>query len=425
MERALSWIAALREFFGALAEASTWRFAWRNIGRNPRRTAIIGSAVTIGVGATILAVAFTYGMIYGMVATAVDTELGHVQIHAAGYGQKPVLERRLEDPSEVAPERLESIPGVVAVALRVRHEGLVTSPRASVGIRLVGVDPEREPRVTTIAASVTQGQFLNGERRRIVIGERLARRLHVDVGDKVVLSVQDLGGDLTGEAFRIGGLFQTASRELDESSAYLDKGEAQRWLGMGESVSEVALRIEQGGDPDRVAAAVRERMRSETEVETWEELRPMLVAMVGMFDQIGWILYGAVFVAMAFGIANVLLMSLYERIREVGIMMALGMKPGRLIASLVAESMVLTLLGVALGVGAALVGIELLSDGIDLAAWSDGLVSYGIPTKITPMLRLSDVQSPVGIALLTALGASLWPAIRAARIHPSDAIRSV
>lgn len=412
------------ETLHCLFRASTWRMAWRNVGRNPRRTGIIGSAIAIGLGATILAMSINYGMIVGMVRTAIDLELGHVQVHGVGFEEKPGLEIRLE-PSSLERARLEDLPGLIGWAPRVRHEGLVSSPRAAVGVRVVGVEPGREASVSQIATSIVEGSFFGSEPRRVVMGARLAERLKVKPGDKVVISAQDLAGDLTGEAFRVAGLFRTPSRELDESAVFLRLGEAQEMLGLGEAISELVLRMEEGADPELLAGQLSARLGVGVEVRTWGEMRPALVAMVTMFDQIGWILYAAVFIAMAFGIANVLMMSLYERIREVGIMMAIGMRPGRMVAAMLAESLLLTSLGVGIGLLAGLGGVALISDGIDLSRWGDGLTSYGIPTRIIPLVRPGDLRDPVVIAVVTAILASLWPALRASRIRPADAIRHI
>lgn len=151
----------------------------------------------------------------------------------------------------------------------------------------------------------------------------------------------------------------------------------------------------------------------------------MLVAMIALFDQTGWYVYAAVFVAMAFGIANVLLMSVYERIREIGIMMAIGMHPARLVATILAESLLLTGAGVVLGGLLGVASVRALEGGIDLSRWSEGLTAVGAGTKIVPALRASDLWVPVVVALVTALLASLWPALRAVRIRPAEAVRRV
>ena len=151
----------------------------------------------------------------------------------------------------------------------------------------------------------------------------------------------------------------------------------------------------------------------------------MLVAMIDLFDQMGWYVYAAVFVAMAFGIANVLLMAVYERIREIGVLMAVGMRPRRLVAMIFAESMLLAGLGLVLGLVAAFATTWALADGIDLSSYSEGLNAYGIGTKIVPVIRSQDVTTPLIVALVTALLASLWPALRVVRIRPAEAVRRV
>ena len=160
-------------------------------------------------------------------------------------------------------------------------------------------------------------------------------------------------------------------------------------------------------------------------MRTWEEIQPLLVFFVELFEQMGWIVYGAVFVAMAFGIANVLLMSVYERIREIGILMAIGMGPRRMVASIVIESVLLTLLGVGIGLAIGVLAIWLLGDGIDLSRWAEGLTAYGVGTKIVPVIRSQDLIVPTLVAIVTAVLASLWPALRAVRIRPADAVRHV
>ncbi|MCP3987198.1 MAG: ABC transporter permease [bacterium] len=415
----------LGSFLEALVRSVTWRMAWRNVGRNPRRTLIVGSAIAIGLGSTIVAMAVNYGMIFEMVASAIRTEVGHVQIHGQGFDAKPSIDIRIEPGQGVGPGLVEDLPEVVAWAPRVRDEGLVSSPRASVGVRLVAIDPDREAKVSVIEESITQGQFLGDEPRQVLIGERLADRLQVGVDDKVVFSVQDVTGDLTGEAYRIAGLFRTPSRGLDEGALFLPIAEAQRLLGIGEAISEFVIISNDDRQLEALAARLEERLGADFEVRTWEELRPMLVSMVKIFDQMGWIMYAAIFVAMAFGIANVLLMSLYERIREIGIVLSLGMPPARLVASLLVESLVLTLVGVAFGLALGLLGVWAVSDGIDLSAWADGLDAYGMSPVIVPVVRSSDLTQPVAIAVLTAILASLWPAVRAVRIRPAEAVRHV
>ncbi len=159
------------------------RLAWRNAWRHPRRTGILITAVAVGIAGTLLTMAVNFGMIFQMVETAIATELGHLQIHARGFDENPELSVRLLDGGRAEVAQLEALEGVRAVARRVRGEGLISSPRASAGVRVLGIEPDRESEVTRIAASITAGVYLDGDARRVLIGEELGRRLEVEVGD--------------------------------------------------------------------------------------------------------------------------------------------------------------------------------------------------------------------------------------------------
>jgi len=402
----------------------TLRLAWRNAHRNLRRTGIVVTAVAVGIAGTLVSMAVNYGMIFQMVETAIATELGHVQLHAPGFDANPELRVRFLDGGREAVELLEQLEGVRSFSRRVRSEGLVSSPRASAGVRLVGIEPRREAEVSVIADSVTQGRYLedDGRRRTVLMGEKLAARLEVAVGDKVVVSAQDLSGDLAGEALRVQGLFRTASSELDRGSIFVRLGEAQRLLGLGDAVSEIIVLAESRSEIPAVQSALVGNLE-DSEVRTWEDVQPVLVYLIDLFDQMALVMYAAVFMAMAFGIANVLLMTVFERTREIGIMTAIGFSRTRLMAAITLEALLVTLLGVLLGFALAVFGVWALQDGLDLSRWAEGLTAMGVGTRIVPVLRSSDFSAPIGVAIVTAVLASAWPAWRAVRLRPAEAVR--
>ena len=289
-------------------------------------------------------------------------------------------------------------------------------------VRVMGIEPAREPEVTSIAASMTAGVYLDGDARRVLIGEELGRRLEVGVGDKIVLSVQDVTGELTGEALRVGGIFKTSSRELDRGTVFLRLDAGQALLGLGDAVSEIVAVAE----TRRLVPELRDRLVAslgDVEVRSWEELQPLLVYMIDVFDQSAILVYAAVFIAMAFGIANVLLMTIYERTREIGIMRAIGFGRARLVATIMAESVIVTGAGLLIGFGGAVVAVFALSDGIDLSSFAEGLEYFGVGSRIVPVLRTSDFTGPVFVAFVTAVIASAWPAWRAVRLRPAEAVR--
>jgi putative ABC transport system permease protein len=400
------------------------RMAWRNVWRNPRRSAVVVTAVAIGIAGALIAMAFNYGMVVQMVETAIGTELGHVQIHARGYDANPELRVRMRDGGAGPGQVLKRNRDVEAFARRVRGEGLVTSAQASVGVRVVGVEPENESNISIVADSITSGRYLDGTKRRVLIGERLAKRLHVEVGDKIVVSVTDMSGDIAGAGVRVGGIFHTPSAALDAGTLFLPLAESQALLALDGAISEIVIVGRDGTNVDRLRESLVSSL-DELEVRSWKELQPVLDYMVTVFDQMGYIIYGAVFIAMLFGIANVLLMTIYERVREIGILMAIGMPRSRLAMSIVYESLIVTLVGLAIGFAFALAVLAWLRDGIDLSSLAAGLEAFGVGQRIRPVLRVSDFTVPTGVAFLTAAVASAWPAYRATRFRPAEAVRHI
>lgn len=399
------------------------RMAWRNVWRNPRRTGIVVSAVAIGIGACLFSMSLGFGLAQQMVTTAIETQLGHLQIHARGYEESRDLASRLEDGGARARAALRARSDVVAFASRVRGQGLLSSPRASAGVRVVGIDPHGERQVTSLAKSLVQGAWLDGETPRVLIGERLAERLQVAVGKKLVLSVQDLAGELTGRAYRVGGIFHAPSSELNASVVFVALDQAQALFGLGDAVTEIVIVARDDQGLDAIKAELGDELGAAAEVRTWADLQPLLRYMANAVHQNAYVMYATVFVAMAFGIANVLFMSVYERAREIGVMMAMGMKRRRVVALVVGESLLLTLVGLFIGIAAALLGTLAFRDGIDFSAFTEGLASFGASSRVAPVLRAQDLVVPIAVGSLAALLASAWPAWRAASAKPAESLR--
>jgi ABC-type lipoprotein release transport system permease subunit len=401
-----------------------FRMAWRNLWRNPRRTAVVLTAISVGLAGCVLSMAINLSVMAGMIDTAIRSGLGHLQVHADGWDANPELEVRLLDGGTAISLALDDIPEIERWAPRLHAQGLVASARASVGVSIAGVDPEREAGVSVAANSIAEGTWL-GQPKRLVLGYKLAARLDAGIGTKLVISAQDLTGELTGQAYRVAGIIRASSRELDDGIVFMRLEDAQSLFGMGEAISEIAIVTK---DRERVAMIqqkLQAALASGPEVRTWEQLEPLLVYMVETFDSMAWIMYAAVFIAMAFGIANVLLMAVFERTREIGMMRAVGMSRARVVGMVVLESTLVTAIGLGFGVGFGLLGIWLLQDGIDISAWAGSLDDVGIESVLKPSMRGRDLIAPVLIGAITAILSSFWPALRAGMAKPADALRRI
>ena len=399
-----------------------FRMAWRNIGRNPRRTGILLTTVAVGMLGTVLSMAIMWGMMAGMVDTAIQTDLGHIQIHAEGYESDPEISLLLPDGGSSVARTLDRLPSVVAHAPRLRSEALVSSPTTSVGLRLLGVDAQREPSVSSVKNWIIEGRFLSGEAREAVVGRRLAERLDVEIGDKVVISAQDTQGDMTAESVRIRGIFESASADFDKGSIFINLKQGAKLLGTGSGITEIVVMTT---DRDQVDLVQQDLVSSlpQLEVRSWTQLQPFVAFMIESSGAAAASLYLVIFVAMAFGIANVMMMSIFDRIREIGVMLALGMSRARLLTLIILEGILVTTLGTAIGLGLATAIVLALSGGIDFSLFADGLNEMGAGALIIPQLNTSDFIQPIVISIFTALIASTWPALRAIRLQPAEATR--
>ena len=406
------------------------RLAWRNLIRGWRRSAIVIVAMAFGLGASLLLLGLSKGMVKQMTDTAVQTQLGHIAVHARGYFDNPDVKRNLPQGGQAVLKRLRERSEVAASA-RLRGDGLVQSARYSARAVFLGVDPEAEARVSSVPGSLIEGSFLRDapsairRARRlapVVIGRKMTERLRVGLGDKVVLHAP---GETGLAAFRVRGIYRTDSSDFDGSHVFLRLRDAQRLFDIGDRVTEVTLVLERPGRARSLQAWLEQHLPgSHYEVLRWQERAPRLAAMLDLMTRISWIFYGGVFIAMAFGIANVLFMAVFERIREFGVLRAMGLQPMRLVSMVLLESVLLTMAGTAVGLAAgwSLVG-WFKERGLDLAWFAEGLRAYGIGTAIHTTLDASDLVWPVLIATVTAFVAGLAPALRAVSLRPAEALR--
>jgi ABC-type lipoprotein release transport system permease subunit len=408
------------------------RLAWRNVWRGWRRSAVVITSVAVGIAAAALMVAWVQGMMFQLADNAIRIQLGHLALQHEGYQAHPdarlsLPERALELAAPAAAQ------GGVHASARLLGDGLALSARRSVRAFIAGVDPAAEARVSLVPGAIQEGEFLPAPRGRsdlrlppVAIGARMAERLGARLGEKIVLRVP---GEAGLGAFRVRGIFRTASSEFDGHVVYVRLEDAQALLELRGRITQVALALD---DPDRTEE-VRVRLAAEAgralgdppvEVLSWQQREPRLAMMLEVAASTSWIFYGVIFVAMAFGVANVMLMAVFERIREFGVMRSLGLRPRLLVIMIAGESVLLTLLGTGTGLALALpLAAWLGRVGLDLRAFSAALEGTGIGTTIYFRMLPADVLSAVALAAVTALVAALWPAWKATRMPPAEALR--
>ncbi len=397
--------------------------AWRNLNRNRRRSIVVLASIVVGVVALMLYDGLSYGMMVQMLDNSIGSSVGHIQVHGGGFNDNRVIQNHIPDRDQ-AERVVRHIEGVRSWSSRVVTYGLLSSALGSSGGVIFGVDSSRERAVSTVGGSIIQGRYLSGNGREVVIGKKMAEKLHVGLGDKVVGMASALDGQVGSELFRVVGIFETVSSDFDKTHVFVPLPTAQRMLAMEGRIVEIAIVVDDVEQVDSVAVLLRRGLGEGYEVLTYKQLLPMLVATLGMYDQMLYIIYMIIGLAMIFGIVNTMLMSVFERIQEFGVLMAIGMRNGKVFNMVMTEALCLAAIGTASGlVSGTLITLALGHIGIDLSVFSEGLTSFGMGAIIYPVLRFNGIMAVIVTIPVTTLLGALYPALKATRLRPVQAIR--
>ena len=399
--------------------------AWRNLWRNHRRTLNMLGAIILGTWAMIFMTALMRGMVTDVIEDGISALPGHVQVHHPDYLDDPSVVNLVPIPDSEITARF-SAAGFEEWASRVRVPAVVTSEYDSRGVTLLGIDPARERDMSFVNHDAMQGRFLESvDDKGVVIGAKLARTLNTELGKRIVLMSQDPDNEIADRGFRIVGIFRADVTSFEETFVMIGKGTAQRMLRIGDQVSEVAALGLDYRDVDGVYDTVKSLVDGDVDVQRWPDLAPYLGTMLTVMDGFLLIWIIVIFLALSFGLVNTLVMAVFERVREIGLMLALGMKPINILGQIVIESLMLLALGLAIGTALAWASVVPIEDGIDVSIVGEGMDMWGMSSTLYPELILSDVVLANVVVLVLGFFASLSPAWRAANYEPVEAITQV
>ncbi|MBT8102434.1 MAG: FtsX-like permease family protein [Gammaproteobacteria bacterium] len=401
------------------------RLAWRYLWRNHRRTIIMLSAISVGVWAMIFMTALTRGMVDQMIKDGVSVLPGHVQVHHPLFLDDPSVSNRITiGDAELA--RAFDTAGFKAWASRVKVPAVIASERESRGVTLLGIDPAAEREFSFVSYDDVEGRFLEGaDDNGIVIGRELASKLETEVGKRVVLMSQDPENEIADRGFRVVGLFKANMPAFEESYVFIGKQAAQKMLRIGDTTTEIVFLADDYRSIEPTFKQVSARVDSSLEVSRWYEVDTYLGTMLKVMDGFVLIWVIVIFLALSFGLVNTLVMAVFERVREIGLMLALGMKPASILGQIIIESMLLLAVGLAIGDLLAWATIQPLQGGIDISAVAEGMEMMGASSVLYPKLYLSDMIRANVVVLILGFLASLSPAWRASRYEPVEAITKV
>ena len=405
------------------------RIAWRNLFRNRRRTALTVAAAAFATLLCLANLAVSAGSQKRWIANAVELYPGHFQVSQRGYRDS----RALEDALVLGEEQrkgLDALPDAAGWAPRLEAFGLVSADAdeaAGRGVQVFGVDVAREQTLSRLLRSIQAGAAPRGA-RELVLGDVLAHNLGVAVGGTVILVSADAFGSQAADRFRVSGLLHAGSEDLDGYAAIASLPDLQDFLQADGSVSHVAVFARDTSALPRIDARLRALFpASQYEVLGWPELVPDLVQFIRMGDVGDWFQNALLLIVVAFGLLNTVLMSVFERVREFGVMRALGMRPRAVFELVVLESLLLSLCGIALGFG---IGIPLVLslENHPFRITGPEVSSTFAVFGLEPVIQLGFASSELIYLPLVLLGvgalAALIPALRASRGRPVDALRA-
>lgn len=409
------------------------KIAWRNLWRHSRRTLLTALAFAAGVFLLIISLGLGDGVHEKLIETGVELGSGHVVVEARDARLDATRDATLSAATAQAAERVLSSARlkryIEGFAPRLVVSGLLSSANNSTGVSVIGVEPARERAVSLLPARLTAGQFLGGEQKsaEIVVGQALADKLRLRLGSKVVLMTQ-AGKQIESLLLRVDGIFSTGMQDADAHLVAMRLDDLQALLGKPGAVTQTAVFLHSAEDAQKVRRMIADALRRRpVSVLTWRESMPELHQFILIDDAGNYLFNGIVLIMVTLGVLNTILMAVLERHREFGLLLALGMKPSRIAAMVLAESLMLTAFGTAVGLGLGWsVHRYYAVHGLDLAAMMDqsfSVAGVSIDTVVHSYLYPHRIPGTLLFVLLLGLGAALYPAVKAARTDPTEATR--
>jgi ABC-type lipoprotein release transport system permease subunit len=404
------------------------RLAWRNLWRHRRRTVIVAVAMALGLGLMMLYDGLMAGFDQAIYGNAIRVLGGNIQVHAEGFrteaGENPLLP--LTDDQAVVQAALAQ-PQVQTATRRINTGGLVTSPEGAFGVSITGIEPDAEAEVNLAAQHISAGRYLTADDKDMIfIGQGLAEAMDITVDDRIAMVGRSTHEQTRRRTMTVVGIYDLGMPDLEKTAVYVSLGEAQDLFDLSGQSTEVAIVLKQLGQEPEVIAAL-EPLLPGYEIGSWRDNYPELLAAMTTKNGVMDIFSIIILLIAGIGILNLLLMAVYERTREIGLLGAMGLKPRQISLLFILEGTFMGLVGVAMGIAIGLFFNGLLRQiGLDFSAMA-GTTEYMalISGRIYPSWGIEKLLSrALTVAIISALAAFI-PAREAARREPAEALHHV
>lgn len=400
------------------------KIAWRNVWRNPKRSLVMIIAIAVGLWGGIFAASMSVGMIQQRFTASIEQHISHIQIHNPEYLKDKNLENIIPNIVDIK-NILSNSDEVKAYSTRTIINGMLASSTISSGINIRGIDPNSELQTTKLNDNIIEGTYFDEEMYNpILIGKKLADKTKLEYGSRLVITFQNQSGELVSSAFRVAGIFLTSNTTFDEINVYIKQEDLAVITDSELVINEIAIIATSMESIIPLADKLTAEF-PELTVRTWAEISPDLSYMQEMTDFMLLIMIGIILLALAFGLVNTMLMAVFERISELGMLMAVGMNKQKVFLMILIETTFITIIGAIGGVILSLVSILIFGKiGIDFSkVGGDSLHEFGYDSVVYPHIEPTSFIYLGILVVLTALLATLFPAIKAIRLRPAEAVR--
>ncbi len=405
--------------------------SWRNVWRSKLRSSVIIIAITLGICAGIFSAAFYKGMAEQRINKAIKSELSYIQIHNAEFRNTNEIHDFISESDKLYNE-LSHISGVSGVSNRIIIYSMASSAETGSGVKIIGIEPENERLTTNIHEKLIEGNYFEGKNKKgdpqknqLVIGEKLAKKLKVKLNSKVVITVLDVDNNIAYGAYRIVGIFNTINNNFDEGTILVKNKDLIKLINLpANTCHEIAIALENGDNLNLIKSEIEEKTAG-LEVKTWLELSPEMSYLSEGMDILMYLFIIIILFALLFGIVNTMLMVVLERVKEIGMLMAVGMSRLRIFLMILLETVFLSITGGVVGVILGLlISKHFETNAIDLSIVGEGFTEMGYDPFVYTSIDYPLLVNVTILVILTGVIASIYPAIKALKQDPSEALRS-
>lgn len=398
--------------------------AWRNIWRNKARSVILITAMSLGIIAGLFLMAFSWGMYDKRIDDAIAEEYSHLQIHHKEFREDFQAKYTIVNPNEYE-KLIKGQENVDAYSIRSVVMGSASSAHGSAMVKLHGIDTTMEQATTKLRDKLIEGKYLGKSRSvPVLVGEKLAEKLKLKIRSKLPVNFTDVNGEITSLALKVVGIYKSKNGQLDQVNIFVPKDRLDRALQVV-GAHEIGVLVKDETKLEDFKSTIV-NLEEQNIVESWRELDPMFSYMLDNFDTQMNVVIWIILIAVSFGIVNTMLMAIVERIREIGMMMAIGFNKLKLFLMIMLETLFLAVIATPIGL---IVSYFLVmyfnSVGIPLDGMGDAMEQYGFSSIVYPVLQSYQYGRIASMVFTVTMISAIFPAIRALRLNPTKAIRKL